>query len=718
MIPLYLLLENFMSHARSELDFSQFDMALIVGMENDDPDSSNGIGKTALFDAVRWVLYGRCRFRTKKRVIKRGKVACSVTFVFQIHNDTYKVVRKMSQRAASAELSLLIKDGNRWRDLSCDTATGTGEKIEELMRLGHDTFVNSLYFKQNEILQFASASASQKKDILKESLEIEVWDRYQEKAKEVVRRLSTQLSVLDDRIKSFGDLDRDVTTNKKALKDLQERINSTQTKIVSCTSELESARVEAARLVKTGSGGTIERLKAITTRAAAIKERKQAIVGELANYKKMLEKAQDDRASMEERLLDGARQVLSVSVHPERPRAEEVFRRLAPTHKLPSFAVFCDKLSQDKLTLDEQKRKIDDTTLQLKQLLALEPGKKCPTCLSVFDDPDKVLQQRKKRLKFLENTKRDTETLLEELMRAVVRQEKVVSKANVAASQLEHLVLAMSRTEEQAGQLATWCAGLEEELRTLAVEWQGLKNEKTQLQADQDEGAIETSQKRIVDLETKLEKMRQSLVEMSVEFGNLQGHAEDLECRFSERSTLLGQKPAISKELDIHQQLVKAFGKSGVPAIIMENVTDDLRNYANDILKRISDKPMSIDFVTQKRTDSGSWSETFDIAVMIDDEANEFDDLSGGEQVRVAIAVRLALSGVLMRRMGSSVRFLLLDEVDQALDRRGVQALADTLRILSKEFKILVITHNDAMKERFDHIITVQKGSAGSFLRQ
>jgi len=191
-----------------------------------------------------------------------------------------------------------------------------------------------------------------------------------------------------------------------------------------------------------------------------------------------------------------------------------------------------------------------------------------------------------------------------------------------------------------------------------------------------------------------------------------------LECRLSERDTLLAQRPGVAKELEIHNQLVKAFGRSGVPAVILENVTEDLRNYTNDILRRISDKPMSVDFVTQKRTESGSWSETFDISVTMDDDVNEFDDLSGGEQVRVAIAVRLALSGVLMRRMGSSIRFLLLDEVDEALDRRGIQALADTLHILSRDFKILMITHNDTMKERFDHIITVQKGLDGSFLRQ
>jgi DNA repair exonuclease SbcCD ATPase subunit len=37
---------------------------------------------------------------------------------------------------------------------------------------------------------------------------------------------------------------------------------------------------------------------------------------------------------------------------------------------------------------------------------------------------------------------------------------------------------------------------------------------------------------------------------------------------------------------------------------------------------------------------------------------------------------------------------------------------------LSKDFKILVITHNEALKEKFNHIITVVKQPEGSVIRQ
>ena len=167
----------------------------------------------------------------------------------------------------------------------------------------------------------------------------------------------------------------------------------------------------------------------------------------------------------------------------------------------------------------------------------------------------------------------------------------------------------------------------------------------------------------------------------------------------------------------IIQSLV-AFGKGGVQAIIMENVTEDLQTYANNVMRQIGNEPMTVEFVTQRQTSNKSWSETFDIKVYTDDGQVDIDDLSGGEQVRISIALRIALSRILMRRVGSNIKFLLLDEVDQALDKKGLQALSEMIKILSKEFKILVITHNDNMKDNFDNVITIFKDRTGSVLVQ
>jgi exonuclease SbcC len=220
-------------------------------------------------------------------------------------------------------------------------------------------------------------------------------------------------------------------------------------------------------------------------------------------------------------------------------------------------------------------------------------------------------------------------------------------------------------------------------------------------------------------LSEKLNKLRAELLKISSESGNIKGRVKDIRCRISERQTLYDNRVPILENLDIYRKLMKAFGKSGVPAIIMENITEDLRNYTNEVLRLICRESLVVDFITQTKTDKGSWNETFDIIISGDNRSSDdFRDLSGGEQVRVSIALRLALSKILMRRVGTNVKFLLLDEVDQALDRQGIQALIEVIKSLSDHFKILVITHNDLMKDKFDHIITVKKDASGSSVFQ
>jgi len=70
-----------------------------------------------------------------------------------------------------------------------------------------------------------------------------------------------------------------------------------------------------------------------------------------------------------------------------------------------------------------------------------------------------------------------------------------------------------------------------------------------------------------------------------------------------------------------------------------------------------------------------------------------------------------------MRRVGANIKFLLFDEVDQALDRQGIDAFSESINNLAKEFKILVITHNEHMKETFEHAITVHMGPSGSTIK-
>ena len=58
MIPRRICLEDFMSHGRTEIDCTAFDSILIVGQNKNNLRESNGVGKTTIFYAIDYVLFG------------------------------------------------------------------------------------------------------------------------------------------------------------------------------------------------------------------------------------------------------------------------------------------------------------------------------------------------------------------------------------------------------------------------------------------------------------------------------------------------------------------------------------------------------------------------------------------------------------------------------------------------------------------------------------
>jgi len=78
-------------------------------------------------------------------------------------------------------------------------------------------------------------------------------------------------------------------------------------------------------------------------------------------------------------------------------------------------------------------------------------------------------------------------------------------------------------------------------------------------------------------------------------------------------------------------------------------------------------------------------------------------------RLAVAFSLKLGLSFVLQNRIGTDIKFLLLDEIDQSLDKASVDAFADIVKFFQKDFTILVITHNDRLKDKFSHAILVEQ---------
>ncbi len=196
---------------------------------------------------------------------------------------------------------------------------------------------------------------------------------------------------------------------------------------------------------------------------------------------------------------------------------------------------------------------------------------------------------------------------------------------------------------------------------------------------------------------------------------------EVLKTQKERREDLLGRQEEYQRQVAQLKVLERAFGKDGVPALLIEQALPEIEAQANEILDRLARGGMSVRFATQKdykdknREDK---KETLDILISDSAGMREYEMFSGGEAFRVNFAIRLALSRVLAQRAGARLQTLVIDEGFGSQDAEGRQRLIEAINLVRPDFaKVLVITHLEELKDVFPARIEVEKGLQGSSLR-
>jgi exonuclease SbcC len=168
-------------------------------------------------------------------------------------------------------------------------------------------------------------------------------------------------------------------------------------------------------------------------------------------------------------------------------------------------------------------------------------------------------------------------------------------------------------------------------------------------------------------------------------------------------------------EQSLYEQLRDAFGKNGVPAMIIEAAIPELEDAANNLLTRMTGGRMHVRFDTQREKKGGGAIETLDILISDELGTRSYDLYSGGEAFRVNFAIRVALSQMLARRAGAQLRTLFIDEGFGTQDDEGRQRLVEAITAIQDQFDlVLVITHMEELREAFPVQIVVNKTPEGS----
>ena len=239
MIPLRLAVKNFMSY-RGEapvLDLEGVHVACLCG--------DNGHGKTALLDAITWALWGQVRARTQEELVHQGQTDMSVELDFAALGQRYRVSRSHSRsvraRQGSTDFNLFVSSGNGFRAISEESMRGTQAKLEEILHLDYDTFINTAFLRQGDADRFTTSRPAERKATLAEVLDLSYYDRLEERARARSRAMREDIVGLDTEI-SIGrqEIDR--------RPEYEERLASVSETLESLGPEVEALQAVAENL--------------------------------------------------------------------------------------------------------------------------------------------------------------------------------------------------------------------------------------------------------------------------------------------------------------------------------------------------------------------------------------------------------------------------------------------------------------------------------------
>ncbi len=197
--------------------------------------------------------------------------------------------------------------------------------------------------------------------------------------------------------------------------------------------------------------------------------------------------------------------------------------------------------------------------------------------------------------------------------------------------------------------------------------------------------------------------------------GRLQADAERRTAYLEEIDALKNRRMSSSAEQSIYSDLYNAFGRGGVPAMLIDAAVPRIEAEANLLLGRMTDSRLALKLETQRVRQSGNVAETLDILVNDELGSRSYDLFSGGEAFRINLALRIALSKVLAQRMGLPLPTLFIDEGFGTQDAAGRERIVDAIASIQEDFeKIIVITHLDELKDLFPVRIEVLKTAGGS----
>ncbi|MGB9800886.1 MAG: AAA family ATPase [Thermanaerothrix sp.] len=272
MIPVRLRLEGFLSYRQpQEVDFTAFDLACISG--------HNGAGKSSLLDALTWALFGKARAEYDA-VINDQSDRAEVVLDFEYEEHLYRVQRaRVRGKTTLLEFFVRGSDGT-WKPLTESKLKDTEARIQHLLRMDYEAFINASFFLQGKADQFTIKNPSERKQILMSILGLEVWETYKETAKNQRKMAEQEQALIDGQIQEIERELAEENERNATLAALEaqlaqaEALRRAREDVLASAQKVAAALAEQRRLVETLQAQWQKAQQALESHLATLAERR------------------------------------------------------------------------------------------------------------------------------------------------------------------------------------------------------------------------------------------------------------------------------------------------------------------------------------------------------------------------------------------------------------------------------------------------------------
>jgi exonuclease SbcC len=671
-----LILNNFLSHEHTEVVFSSNEKLLL--------DGTSGAGKSSVFDAIIWALYGQGRTDNRNLVRKGEKKGSVVLELDRDGNDTVIITRETTTGGKhTLEISI--------RDATGATAAYPLSGIRELQAwidkdligASYLLFVNSVAYVQGNTEVFVAQSASKRKELLLEIVKAEDYKKYYENARQGLSRLENDRSMLQGRI---IELEAQLVARKAHIGDRQGYLDEIRDKSV----ELKDIDI------------TITRLEAEKSSLSTLDQTLQLL-------DKTLRTAMSDRDAAQA-AFDKRNNMLSCNVSTPLQLEEKMMSLRNDLSNADKILEQHEQLDKEKPVLIDRSKEIT-RTMEKMEKIGLQPvcpsGKDCPYSGTNQEEVLRLSEYITEAEKVSKDEEAELATWKEKLSKlpSKVDVRTIMSEINAVSAELR-AVEADKVIREELIELGKDIG--EKQSRVIV-----LSTEKIRAEESMDKEAINRISADLTQSKNQKRELETGITRATIALQNIENNEKEAAKLDADLADIRDNQLSEISEKAKKIALVKdAFGSKGIETMVVDYLLPKLEDKINEILSKLSDFRVRLD--TQRKSADGE-STVEGLFIFVSNEAGEemdFSNFSGGEKVRITIAISEALA-----TLHKSIGFRLMDEAIFGLSSEMIQDFTEVLTELQTQYpQILCVSHLIEVKSMFEKVATIKKHNGISTL--